>query len=67
MRARQQKQEAGGDGSRCTRRADGGVWSWHVIRRISAAEAMRHPFFDEHFPEMGPRTPEAEKPAGFRE
>jgi hypothetical protein len=32
-------------------------------RRLTAAEAMAHPFFDEHIKDFGPRTPEAEKPA----
>lgn len=32
-------------------------------RRLTATEAMAHPFFDEHIKDFGPRTPEAEKPA----
>lgn len=32
-------------------------------KRLTAAEAMKHPFFDEHIKDFGPRTPEAEKPA----
>ncbi|GAB5034807.1 cmgc mapk protein kinase [Nannochloropsis oceanica] len=32
-------------------------------KRLTAAEAMAHPFFDEHIKDFGPRTPEAEKPA----
>ena len=32
-------------------------------RRLTAAQAMAHPFFDEHIKDFGPRTPEAEKPA----
>lgn len=36
-------------------------------RRLTAAEAIKHPFFDEHIPGFGPRMPEAEKPADARE
>lgn len=32
-------------------------------KRLTAAEAMAHPFFDEHIKDFGPRTPESEKPA----
>jgi serine/threonine protein kinase len=32
-------------------------------KRLTAAQAMAHPFFDEHIKDFGPRTPEAEKPA----
>jgi hypothetical protein len=40
-----------------------GIVSFSYPRRLTAAEAMAHPFFDEHIKDFGPRTPEAEKPA----